>query len=535
MALLSNPLFLFLIIVVSGHLLGRLKIKTFSLGSSSVLFTAIAFGHFGHVLPSHFQILGLVLFMYAIGLQAGPGFLSSLRQNGLALSMGALTVIVGALFIALICGWIFEFTPGVTAGLFAGAMTSTPGLAVAEETITDGTVTAAYGVTYAFGVIGVILFIKLLPKLTRMNIPAEEHALEEALAAQHPPITFRHLNITNANLIGKQVKDIFLEQMSGVTVTRLLRKEGDRPILVNGDTVFKKGDRIRIVGLEVDLDKAQMYIGTESAQEFKFDSFLTRKRIIITNGKIIGTTLGSLNLRAVYDVQVARITRNGFDIPARAGLRLNMGDIVHVVGRKESVKNVQGLLGDHIESLYTANMMSILTGILIGMLLGMVPITFPGMNSFSLGTTGGVLAAGLVFGHFKKTGPMIWHVPSTTNAFIRELGLLLFLAVVGTSAGATIVTTIKTFGLPLVASGLVVTLLPMAGAYVLCRRQLNVEFLRSIGVLAGGMTSTPGLATATAISKTQYAATAYATVYPMALIGMILATKVLIWISLCAA
>lgn len=530
MTLLSNPVSLFLIIVVLGHLLGKLEVKNFSLGSSSVLFVAIGFGHFGFVLPAHFQMLGMVLFIYAIGLQAGPGFLPSLKENGLTLSIGALSMVGMALCIAVLCGWLFDFNTGMTTGLFAGAMTSTPGLAVAAETISDSSVTAAYGVTYILGVIAIILFIKLLPRLTRINIRDEEQALEKALAAQHPPVTFRHLKITNENLFGKQVKDIFLEQMSGVTITRLLRKEEAVPILVNGDTLLKKGDRIRLVGHEAELEKAQLYLGRESGQEIEFESMLARKRIIITNGDIVGKTLGSLNLRLVYDVQVDRITRNGFDIPAKAGLRLHMGDIFHVVGRKESVENVLKQLGNNIETLYTANMISILTGILVGVLVGMIPIPIPGTTRFNLGITGGVLVAGLVFGHVKKTGTMVWHVPSTTNAFVRELGLLLFLAVVGTASGASMVATISTHGLPLVISGLLVTLIPMITVFALCRKMLKIEFLRTLGVLAGGMTSTPGLAAGTAVSPTQYAATAYATVYPMALIGMILATRLLIWL-----
>lgn len=530
MNLLSNSVSLFLIIVVLGYLIGKIRLRNFSLGSSSVLFAAIVFGHLGYTLPFDFRMLGLVLFIYAIGLQAGPGFVSSLRQNGLALSTGALIIVAIAILMALICSRLFNFNQAITAGLFAGAMTSTPGLAVASETISDGAVTAAYGLTYVFGVMAVIVFFNLLPKISRINVETEEQELEKELKARYQPILYRHLKITNANLFGKQVKNIFLEQMSGVTITRLLRKTGNRPILANGETVLKKGDRIRLVGLSDDLDKAQLYLGRESEQEIEFESSLSHRRIIVTNSAIVGKTLGSINLRAVYDVQVDRITRNGFDIPAKSGVRLNMGDVFHVVGWEESVKNVQKLLGNNIESLYTANMISILTGILAGIGVGMIPIPIPGMGSFTLGITGGVLIAGLLFGHIKKTGPMVWYVPSTTNAFIRELGLLLFLAVVGTSAGASIVSTISAFGWPLIFSGLLVTILPLAGSYFLCRRALKIKFLRILGVLAGGTTSTPGLAASTAISKTQYAATAYATVYPMAMIGMILATKILIWI-----
>ena len=258
-----------------------------------------------------------------------------------------------------------------------------------------------------------------------------------------------------------------------------------------------------MVGLEADLEKAQLYIGR---------------------------TLRSLNLTAVYNVQVARITRNGFDLPAHANTRLNKGDILNVVGQQQSLENVKKHLGDNLRELYTASVISILAGILIGFLIGRFPIYLPGMGLFTMGTTGGVLAAGMVFGYLKKNGPVIWEIPVTANSFIRELGLMFFLATVGSSAGATILTTLRQFGLPLLAAGILTTLIPLATAFWACHRLLGIPFLRTLGVLTGGMTSTPGLATATTLSPAQYAATAYATVYPMAVIGMILFTKLLIWI-----
>ncbi|GBC62591.1 transporter [Desulfonema ishimotonii] len=528
MQLLSDTVFLLLMIIIIGFMIGQISIKAFSLDSSAIIFVGVVMGYFGYALPNELQTLGLVLFIYSIGLQAGPGFLASLRKNGLSLSLGAVCVVVAGFLTTLICAWMFGFDKGISAGLFAGALTSTPGLAVAVEMLSHSQAAAAYGVTYTFGVIGVIIFIKLLPGVLRVDIPGEEHALEQELRESQPQVTYTHIEVTNPNLFDKPVKDIFLDEISSLTITRLLRKGAGEPILVSGETTLKDGDHIRVVGLEEDLEKAKLYIGRPIAAEIAFNSSLLNKRIFVSRPEIIGSTLRSLNLSTVYNIRVARITRNGFDIPATANTRLNKGDILHIVGQEESVRNIRQRLGNDARELYTASVISILLGIFAGFLAGRVPFFIPGLGQFTLGTTGGVLLAGLVLGHLKKTGPLVWDVPVTTNAFIRELGLMIFLAVVGTSAGGTIVETLRQFGVQLVIAGAMVTLIPLGAAFCVCHYILNIRFLRTLGVLTGGMTSTPGLATAASVSQTQYPSTAYATVYPVALIGMILLTKVLI-------
>jgi putative transport protein len=521
---------LLLIVIILGYMVGQLKFKSFSLDSSAIIFVGLVFGYMGYSLPSEIQTLGLVLFIYSIGLQAGPGFMSSLRHNGLKLSAGAACVVAAGFLTSLGCAMVFNFNDGIAAGLFAGALTSTPGLAVAVEMVDHSMAAAAYGVTYLFGVIGVILFIKLVPRIMRINITDEENRLDRELREGQPKVTFVHLEVTNPNLFEKTVKSIALNQIAPVTITRLLHKGAAEPVPVSGDTVLKKGDHIRVVGVQADLEKAKLYIGRAIDAEIAFNSRLVNKKIIISKNEIIGKTLHNLNLTAVYNVQVARITRNGFDIPAHATTRLNKGDILHVVGQKQSLENVKKHLGDNFMELYTASVISILSGILIGFFIGRLPIQLPGIGLFSLGTTGGVLVAGLVLGHLKKTGPLIWDIPVTSNNFIRELGLMFFLSTVGTSAGVTIIETLRQFGLPLLVAGALTTLIPLVVAFAVCHRLLDIRFLRTLGVITGGMTSTPGLATATALSNTQYASTAYATVYPVALIGMILFTKLLIWI-----
>lgn len=291
-----------------------------------------------------------------------------------------------------------------------------------------------------------------------------------------------------------------------------------------------KGDHLRVVGLEENLSNIMLYIGKKIEGEIEFNSVFKKRRISVTKREILGKTLGSLNLRETFNVQVSRITRNGMDIPAQANMRVNMGDIFHVVGQDKTLNNIQKYLGNNISELYKVNVILIFIGILTGFIIGQIPLPIPGFGILKLGVTGGVLVAGLVLSALKKTGKMIWFVPSATNSLIRDIGLYLFLAVVGTTAGSTIVSTIKEFGMPLLISGIIVILFPLIVSSLVCTKILKISFLRMLGVLTGGMTSTPGLAAATTISNTPYASTAYATVYPVALIGMILCTKLIIFL-----
>ena len=257
---------------------------------------------------------------------------------------------------------------------------------------------------------------------------------------------------------------------------------------------------------------------------------MTRKSIILSKPQVVGHSLGSLNLREAFSVQVSRVTRNGIELPAETNMRLHLGDVLHVVGDENAVKNVSRILGNDVRETYRINLLPIFLGLLAGFIIGKIPLTLPWIGSFSLGMTGGVLLAGLILSNLYKTGPIVWEIPSTANSFIRELGLLLFLATVGTRTGATILETLSQQGLPLFFSGVLVTTVPLLVSMLVCRYLLKISFLRMIGVLTGGMTSTPGLASASAISDGPYAAAAYATVYPVALIGMILFTKILILI-----
>jgi len=528
MALLHNPIFLLLLIIVLGELLGRVRLWNLALGPSAIIFVALAFGHYGFTVPEGVQTIGLAMFIYSVGLQAGPGFLGSFRSHGLAMAVGVLLMAAAGTAATYLCCRLFGFDPGTGAGLLSGAMTSTPSLAAAVEIVGHAQAPAAYGVTYGFGVVGVAVCIKLLPRLLRIDLRCEEERLARELAEINPPITFQHVEVSNPNLFGKRVADIYLKKIAPVTISRLLRQGADEPVLVGADTILQEGDRLRVVGRPVDLEKVQLFIGRSVAGEIAFDRVLTKKSIIVSKREFAGTTLGYFNFREAFNVQVARITRNGIDLPADANTRLHLGDVLHAVGDERSLHNITRILGNDLKATYEISLLPILVGLLFGFLLGRITLPLPLVGPLTLGTTGGTLLAGLVLGARYQTGPLIWDVPSAGNRLIRDLGLALFMAAVGTSAGVTFVAALKAQGLPLLISGVVVTLLPVIVGAVVGLWWLRIHFLRLLGVLVGGMTSASGLAAAGGLSATPYAPAAYATVYPLALIGKIVAVKVLL-------
>lgn len=527
MHLFDNPIFLLLAVILSGHLLGRIRLKTFSLGSAGIIFSGLGFGLTGFLLPPVLQTLGLLLFIFAVGQQAGPSFIHSMKQGGLRLSFGVLGMVAAGLGLTLLLKTWLGLSRDIAAGLFAGALTSTPSLAVAVEMAHDSQAPAAYGVAYLFGVVGVVLVVRLMPSLLRVSIGREEERLEQEMAALHPQMDFTHLRVTNPNLCAGPLSQVLPRGMAGVTITRILRRGASTPELATAQCVLAMDDTVRVVGTLDMLRQAETLIGPRVTADLAFNSRLIKKEILLSRPGVAGKTLGALNLSHVYGVQVSRVTRNGFDCPARGATRLKQGDILHVVGHPEALENVKALLGDDVRALYAVSVAIILLGLFSGMLLGEIPLYLPGLGIFTLGPTGGVLLAGLGFGAVRQVGPVVTEMPGTASAMLRDLGLALFLAVVGVKAGATLIPTLAEYGSTLFLAGAAITLGTSLTGVLLGALVLGIPFLRLLGVVTGGMTSTTGLDAASALSPTSYAATAYATVYPAALIGKITATKII--------
>jgi putative transport protein len=522
----EHPVVLLFLIIALGFIIGRVKILGFSFDSSAILFVAMAFGHYGLTLNGDFQDMGLILFIYAIGLQAGPSIFNISRKVGMQLNLIVffLLSVGGLLTIAL--SYLLEIDTKISAGIFAGALTSTPGLAAAQEATQSPLTSTGYGIAYPVGVIAVMIFLKLLPVLFKANISQEEEDEKTQSVQSVFLMGHKDLRITNPAINGTKLKKLKLIHSSGIVISRLVRN--NEAIIPHADTKLYEGDIIRIVGNESALVSALPLFGEETSYDFTLDPSMATAKFIVTNKSIVGKTIAELNLTELYDVNITRIRRGGVDIEARANQTLRWGDRLRVVGSAGQMETIHKIIGNEMEKVQYGNIFSVIMGILLGISAGLIPFSIGKLISFNLGITGGVLVAGMFLSNRGKVGPVVWQVPAPITAFMRELGLVLFLAVVGVHAGGEVFDTLKTDGFKLILIGALITLLPMMIITVSARYFFKYKIIELIGIISGGMTSTPGLAVGTGMTSSQTPLLLYATVYPVAMILMMLWTKIII-------
>ena len=527
--LLQSSYFALFLIIALGFILGRIQIKGLSLDVSAVIFIALLFGHYGVVIPKDLGNFGLVLFIFTIGIQAGPGFFDSFRSKGKTLILLTL-LIVGS---ACLTGVALKYTIGIDTpdlvGLIAGALTSTPGLAVAIDSTHSSAASIAYGIAYPFGVIGVILFIKLLPKLLRKDLAVEAKILESQRKGKHPPLRTATLRVTNAPIFGKTLAQLQLRAMTGAVVSRI--KHGEKTVIPQAATVLQEGDLLKAVGNDQSLKQLALLIGETITNDLPFGSTQELQSLLVTNKNIINKTLGYLNLQRTFNCTVTRVRRSGIDLSPEPDLQLKFGDKLMVAGEKEDLKEVSQLFGNDEKKLSDTDFFPIATGIVLGVLVGKLNISFSDSFSFSPGLTGGILIVALVLSAIGKTGPIVWSMSGSANQLLRQIGLLLFLAEVGTSAGVNLVSTFQESGWTLFGVGMAITLIPMLVTALFGILVFKIPVLDLLGTLAGGMTSTPGLAAADSMSDSSAPSIAYATVYPIAMVLLILFIQfIAIWI-----
>ena len=517
--LLQSSYFALFLIVALGFILGRIQIKGLSLDVSAVIFIALLFGHFGVIIPKELGNFGLVLFIFTIGIQAGPGFFDSFRSKGKTLIFLTL-LIIGS---ACLTGLIFKYALGIDTpsivGLIAGALTSTPGLAVAIDTTQSSSASIAYGIAYPFGVIGVILFVKLLPKILRIDLNAEAQALEAKRKGKYPPLHTGAFRIINSNICGKTLAQLQLRSMTGAVISRIKHK--DKTSIPTAQTVLKEGDLIKAVGNDKSLEQLEILVGERIKEDLPFNSTQELQSMLITNKNVINKTLGYLNLQSTFSCTVTRVRRSGIDLPPEPDLTLKFGDKLMIAGEKEDLKELGQVLGNDEKKLSDTDFFPIAAGIVLGVLFGKLNLSFSDSFSFSPGLTGGILMVALVLSAIGKTGPIVWSMSGSANQ-LRQLGLLLFLAEVGTSAGVNLVSTFQESGWTLFGVGMAITMIPMLVALGFGYWVFKINILDLIGTIAGGMTSTPGLAAADSMTDSSAPSIAYATVYPIAMVFLIL-------------
>ncbi len=524
--LLQNSYFSVFLIVALGFILGRVKVKGLSLDVSAVIFIALAFGHWGVTIPKELGNFGLVLFIFTIGIQAGPGFFQSFRSKGRTLIFITLLLVASACLIGGGMKYLFHIDTPTIIGLITGALTSTPGLAVAIDLTHSPSASIAYGIAYPFSVIGIILFVKMLPRFFRVDLQEEARRLEKERLSQFPELSTALFRVTNPLAMGKTLLEMNIRAMTGAVVSRL--KKGDEIVMPTANTVLEEGDCIEAVGSREALDNLAVLVGSREEGVLPLEHDQSIESLLLTQKNIINKQLGELNLQKNFGCTVTTIRRSGIDLSPSPDLALKFGDKLTVVGEQKGIKAVARLFGNDAKRLSDTDFFPIAMGIVLGVLFGKLNISFGSEFSFSPGLTGGVLIVALILSAIGKTGPVLWSMSAPANHLLRQLGLLLFLAEVGTSAGTTLVSTFQESGFMLFGLGAVITLVPMLLAALVGRFVCRIDMLDLLGTITGGMTSTPGLAAVDSMTDSNIPGVAYATVYPVAMVILILFIQLMV-------
>jgi len=526
MEFLTSTYFAFFLIVALGFIIGNIKIKGISLDISAVIFVALIFGHFGIQIPKDFQYIGLVLFIFTVGIQAGPGFFDSFKSKGKQILVIATLIIVSGGLTTFGVSYFFNIDYNIAIGMFTGALTSSPGLAAAIDSTNSPLASIGYGIAYPFGVLGVILFVRLLPKLVRQKISDCEKAIYEENRTDHPEIIFSQYEVQNENIFGKSIGELKVRAMTGAGISRV--QHNGVTFTPTPATVLNEGDIIRAVGIKESLDKIEVLIGPQTDKDIPLSSKYEVQAILVTNKTIVNKTIRQLNLMTSFNAVITRIRRSGIDITPSSATHIKFGDKLMVSCDKGNMKQVVALLGNDSRRLSDTDLFPVAAGIILGVLVGKMNIQFGDNFSFSPGLTGGVLAVALILSNIGKTGPIIWTMTGSANQLLRQLGLLFFLAPVGTNAGAQLVETYNNYGAQLFLIGGIITIVPMVIGTVVGRVFFKINLLTLMGTITGGMTSTPGLAAADTMTETDAPSVAYATVYPIAMVLLILMVQILV-------
>lgn len=536
----SHIVAIYAFVIAFGVLLGRIKIKGISLGVTFVLFVGILVGHFGVTIDKEalefIKDFGLILFIYTIGLQVGPSFFSSFKQGGIKLNLLAfsqimLTVAVTVAIYYIFCGRI-EFP--MLVGIMQGAVTNTPGLGAAVETLNqvgyDGLpIGLGYAVAYPLGVLGILLCLLLIKAIFRINIEKENEELQKQTSVDDLNLVKMTIRITNPHLEGKTVSQCVQLIGRKYVVSRLQSKEN--LVVPAADTVLHVDDLILVVVQHHDQEAVLSFIGEKVEKEWKDDEFnMVSRRIVITRDEINGKCIKDLKLRSIYGVNITRVQRSGIDLVASPDLILQVGDKVMCVGSIEAIQKAEKMLGNTLKRLNTPHIISLFLGILVGIIVGSIPIIIPGLSTpAKLGLAGGPLIVSILVGRFGYKVKLISYTTQSANLMLREMGICLFLASVGISAGKEFLSTLtQGDGFIWIGVGFIITFIPAITIGCIARKLCKLNYGTIMGMISGTTTNPPALAYSSQTADNDAPAVAYSTVYPLAMFLRIIIAQMII-------
>ena len=537
----AHSILILSLVITGGIMLGKIKIAGISLGVTGILFIGIAFGHFGLNVNEHLlhflKEFGLILFVYSIGLQVGPGFFASFRKGGITLNKLAAIIVLSGVAVTLVLYYATGLPITTMVGIMSGAVTNTPGLGAAQQAFSDihlgadaDDIATGYAVAYPLGVIGAILTILTLRYLLRINTQKEEKEASEGADAHQNPTTVRAtLEVVNQGLEGKTIADLHRLATREFVVSRICHVNG-QPELVNAQTTLYCGDKILVITTQNDIEAIIALIGNIVEMNWHdISKDMISRKILITKPELNGKRLSELQIRTSCGVTITRVNRAGIDLVAAGNLSLQLGDRVTVVGPELSVMQAEQRFGNSLKRLNHSNLIAIFTGIALGVLLGSLSFHIPGIpQPVKLGLAGGPLIVAILIGRYGPYYKMVTYTTMSANLMLRETGISLFLAGVGLGAGENFVPTLLNGGYIWILYGFAITVIPLLVAGIIGKKLYKINYYTLIGVLAGSSTNPPALAFSSELTGTDAPSVGYATVYPLTMFLRVLAAQLLI-------
>ena len=517
--MIHNEIFYLFSIISVGYILGNIKIKGFSLDFTAMLIVALIAGHYGITISEDFQFFGLAIFIYAVGLQSGPGFFDTIKNEGIKLNFIAFVLILVIFGTIFGMGKVLMMPTTVSEGVFTGALTSVAALAAALEIKDSPNMSVIFGVVYPFCIIGSVFFIRLLPLLFRVNLSHEVEAYEAEQKSRYPDIFTRNFRITNENFKTDDIKKSQIEAMTSTVIERIASSEKIEH--TNDDAILRFNDVIRVSGTQEQLSNLHIILGESFNDEHEFHDNMQVLRLLTTNKDIIGKRIGMIKELKTLRTVITKVRRAGIDIPAYPNLILRLGDKLYVVAPEMYTERVTRLIGNDLLKYPAADFLPISLGVVFGIILGSIPFVLPFVGAIKLSFVGGILISALVLGRLGRVGPVVWNLSPHSTTLLKTLGQLIFIATIGTNAGKYLVESLQTQGFMPVLIALAGLFVALFATAFVCRVLLKMNMLNIMGLLSGAITSTPCLTMANNISKSDYPSIAYAAVYPMALVVVI--------------
>ncbi|BAI80748.1 conserved hypothetical protein [Deferribacter desulfuricans SSM1] len=512
---LNTVFFIFLLFSI-GLFLGNLKIKSFNLDIAGLLIVSLIAGHYGVVIPEIFKYFGLAIFIYAIGLQTGPGFFDSLKKEGIKLNFFSFIFISAIYFGILVVCWYFNLSEDVASGIYTGTFTSAPALAASLEVRNSHTISVIFGIVYPFALVVTVILFRILPIIFKIDFNKEYEKYKLNVIKNNPPIITKNFRVTNEIFKKEMIKKSDLERMTGTIIERIESEYEIHDIIE--DFVIHYGDIIRATGTEEQLKRLKIVAGEECQSNIEFKDDMKIYRLLVSNKDVVGKKISELKELYSYGGRITKIRRSGIDISPMPEVHLMLGDKLYIVGPEKNKDKIIKLIGDNLMAFPAADFLPISLGIVMGILVGMFPIGLPFVGLFKLSFVGGILLVALILGRVGRIGPIVWQLSPHSNTLMKVLGQLLFVTSVGTNAGKYLFESLSEYSFyPIIISLSVLITVTFVFSYIFLKK-LKVNGLQFLGLLAGSFTSTPSLGVVNNMAGNELPSISYAAVYPFSLI-----------------